>query len=94
MSSRVKSRRAFLLASAAGLPAAWVAANYPGILAAQQRVRLAAKAGQRPRPENCQRSRNRQQKHTGFNLQLPHWIGILTQNRLRFSPLLIFVAAR
>lgn len=44
-----KSRRSFLLASVTGLPAAWVAANYPGILAAQQSVRLAAKAGQQPR---------------------------------------------
>lgn len=46
--SKGKSRRSFLLASATGLPAAWVAANYPGILAAQEHVRLAVKAGQTP----------------------------------------------
>lgn len=43
-----KSRRSFLLASVTGVPAAWVAANYPGILAAQEHVRLAVKAGQAP----------------------------------------------
>ena len=48
MSTKGKSRRSFLLASVTGLNAAWVAANYPGILAAQEHVRLAAKAGQPP----------------------------------------------
>jgi gluconate 2-dehydrogenase gamma chain len=48
MSTNGKSRRSFLLASATGLPAAWVAANYPGILAAQKHVQLATKAGQAP----------------------------------------------
>jgi gluconate 2-dehydrogenase gamma chain len=48
MSNKGNSRRSFLLASATGLPAAWVAANYPGILAAQEHVSLAAKAGQQP----------------------------------------------
>lgn len=48
MGTKGKSRRSFLLASATGLNAAWVAANYPGILAAQDYVRLAAKAGQMP----------------------------------------------
>lgn len=49
MSANGKSRRSFLLASAAGVNAAWVAANYPGILAAQRQVNLAAKAGEPPR---------------------------------------------
>ena len=48
MGTNGKSRRSFLLASATGLPAVWVAANYPGILAAQEHVRLAVKAGQTP----------------------------------------------
>lgn len=48
MSTKRKSRRSFLLASVTGLNAAWVAANYPGILAAQKHVSLAAKAGQQP----------------------------------------------
>ena len=46
MRTQGKSRRSFLLASAAGIDAAWVAVNYPGILAAQKQVSLAAKAGQ------------------------------------------------
>jgi gluconate 2-dehydrogenase gamma chain len=46
MSTKGKSRRSFLIASAAGVNAAWVAANYPGILAAQEHVSLAVKAGQ------------------------------------------------
>jgi gluconate 2-dehydrogenase gamma chain len=49
MSAKGKSRRSFLLASVTGVNAAWVAANYPGILAAQDHVRLASKAGQLPR---------------------------------------------
>jgi len=48
MSTNEKSRRSFVLASLTGLNAAWVAANYPGILAAQEHVSLAAKAGQPP----------------------------------------------
>jgi gluconate 2-dehydrogenase gamma chain len=48
MSPKGKSRRSFLLASVTGLNATWVAANYPGILAAQEHVRLAVKAGQAP----------------------------------------------
>jgi len=49
MSTKPKSRRSFLLASVTGVNAAWVAANYPGILAAQEHVRQAVKAGQLPR---------------------------------------------
>ena len=48
MSTRKKSRRAFLVESAMGLNAAWVAANYPGILAAQQFVHSATQKGQLP----------------------------------------------
>lgn len=48
MSTKEKSRRSFLLASAAGVNAAWVAANYTGILAAQEHVSLAVKAGTLP----------------------------------------------
>jgi len=48
MSTKGKSRRALLIESVTGLSAAWVATNYPGILAAQKHVRLAAKAGQLP----------------------------------------------
>jgi gluconate 2-dehydrogenase gamma chain len=49
MSTTGKSRRSFVLASVTGLNAAWVAANYPGILAAQEHVRQAVRAGQLPR---------------------------------------------
>ena len=48
MSTKGKSRRSFLIASAAGVNAAWVTANYPGILAAQEHVSLAVKAGTLP----------------------------------------------
>lgn len=48
MGTKGKSRRSFLLASATGLNAAWIAANYPVILSAQEHVRLAVKAGQPP----------------------------------------------
>jgi gluconate 2-dehydrogenase gamma chain len=48
MSTRKKSRRSFLVESAMGLNAAWVAANYPGILAAQQFVHTATQKGQLP----------------------------------------------
>jgi gluconate 2-dehydrogenase gamma chain len=49
MSTKRRSRRAFLVDSAAGLNAAWVAANYHGILAAQEHVRQASQGGQLPR---------------------------------------------
>ena len=49
MSTKGRSRRKFLADSVAGLNAAWVAANYHGILAAQEHVQLATKAGQQPR---------------------------------------------
>jgi len=49
MSTKEKSRRSFLLASVTGVNAAWIAANYPGILAAQDHVRKAVKEGQTPR---------------------------------------------
>jgi len=49
MSVKRKSRRAFLAGSITGLNAAWVAANYPAILAAQDHVRQSTQAGQLPR---------------------------------------------
>src|SRR5579872_3134084 len=49
--SKSRSRRSFLLNSTAGLNAAWLAANYPGIVAAQEHVRDATQAGQLPRLE-------------------------------------------
>jgi gluconate 2-dehydrogenase gamma chain len=49
MSTRGKSRRSFLIDSVSGLGAAWVAANYSGILAAEEYVQQAARAGQPPR---------------------------------------------
>lgn len=49
MSARKRSRRSFLIDSALGLNAAWVAANYPGILAAQNFVRAANQKGQTPK---------------------------------------------
>lgn len=49
MSTRGKSRRSFLVDSMTGLSAAWVAANYSGILAAQDYVLEAAQAGQLPK---------------------------------------------
>jgi hypothetical protein len=49
MKNKGGSRRSFLFDSATGLNAAWVAANYPGILAAQEYVRQATQAGQLPR---------------------------------------------
>jgi gluconate 2-dehydrogenase gamma chain len=48
MSSDGNSRRSFLIASATGLNAAWVASNMPGILAAQEHMRMAVKAGTLP----------------------------------------------
>ena len=46
MSTRGKSRRTFLLDSVTGLGGAWVAANYSGILAAENYVLRAAQSGQ------------------------------------------------
>src|SRR5579872_1090916 len=49
MGTKARSRRSFLVQSFTGLNAAWVTANYPGILAAQNYVRKATDAGQVPR---------------------------------------------
>jgi gluconate 2-dehydrogenase gamma chain len=49
MSTKGRSRRSFLVNSMAGLNAAWVTANYPGILAAQEHVRQATQAGGVPK---------------------------------------------
>ena len=49
MGTATPSRRKFLVHSATGLPAAWIAANFTGILAAQEHVRQATQAGQLPR---------------------------------------------
>ena len=49
MSTTKPSRRSFLVSSATGLNAAWIAANYPGILSAQEHVRQATQAGQLPK---------------------------------------------
>ena len=49
MSTKGRSRRSFLVNSMAGLNAAWVTANYPGILAAQEHVRQATQAGGLPK---------------------------------------------
>ena len=46
MSTQGKSRREFLMGSVSGLGAAWVAANYSGILAAEEYVQQAAQSGQ------------------------------------------------
>ena len=46
MSTRETSRRSFLLGSVQGLSAAWVAANYAGILDAEDYVLEAAQSGQ------------------------------------------------
>jgi gluconate 2-dehydrogenase gamma chain len=46
MSTKGKSRRAFLVESISGVGAAWLAANYAGILAANDYVLEAAQAGQ------------------------------------------------
>ena len=45
MSMRRESRRSFLIESASGLGAAWVAANYSGILAAEEYVLEAVQSG-------------------------------------------------
>ena len=49
MSTKSKSRRSFLVDSVTGLNAAWVAANYHDILAAQEYARQTTQAGQVPR---------------------------------------------
>ncbi len=49
MSTKGRSRRSFLVNSMAGLNAAWVTANYPAILAAQEHVRQATQAGGVPK---------------------------------------------
>ena len=46
MDTQGKSRRSFLIDSVAGLGGVWVAANYPGILAAEEHVLRAAELGQ------------------------------------------------
>ncbi len=46
MSTQEKSRRSFLIDSVAGLGGVWVAANYPGILAAEEFVLEAIESGQ------------------------------------------------
>lgn len=46
MSTQGKSRRSFLIDSVAGLGGAWVAANYPSILAAEEYVLAAAESEQ------------------------------------------------
>jgi hypothetical protein len=48
MKIRKRSRRTFLVNSVTSLNAAWVAANYTGILAAQEYVRQAAQAKELP----------------------------------------------
>ncbi len=48
MSTRDVSRRSFLKESVTGLGGVWVAASYPGILAAEEYVREAAESGQPP----------------------------------------------
>ena len=49
MSTNGRSRRSFLVNSMAGLNAAWITANYPAILAAQEHVRQATQAGGLPK---------------------------------------------
>jgi gluconate 2-dehydrogenase gamma chain len=48
MRTKAKSRRSFMLDSVAGLNAAWITANLPGILAAQEHARQASPSGQLP----------------------------------------------
>jgi gluconate 2-dehydrogenase gamma chain len=48
MSTKRRSRRSFLVDSITGLNAAWVAANLPGILAAQEHAQQATKTGKAP----------------------------------------------
>ena len=49
MRTKAKSRRSFLVDSATGLNAAWITANFSGILAAQEHARKAAESGELPR---------------------------------------------
>jgi gluconate 2-dehydrogenase gamma chain len=49
MGSEVRSRRSFLLDSASGLSGAWVLANYPGIVAAEEFVLEAARSEEQVR---------------------------------------------
>ena len=49
MRIKVKSRRSFLVDSVTGLNAAWITANFPGILAAQEHARQAAESGRLPK---------------------------------------------
>src|SRR5882724_13649540 len=49
MRTKAKSRRSFLVDSATGLNAAWITANFSGILAAQEHARKAAASGELPR---------------------------------------------
>jgi gluconate 2-dehydrogenase gamma chain len=49
MNKKGRSRRSFVVESVAGLNAAWITANYPAILAAQDYVRQATQSGQVPR---------------------------------------------
>ncbi len=44
MSTQEKSRRSFLIESVSGLGGAWVAVNYPAILAAEEYVLKAAES--------------------------------------------------
>jgi len=48
MRTKAKSRRSFLVDSVTGLNAAWITANLPGILAAQEHARQASAPGQLP----------------------------------------------
>jgi gluconate 2-dehydrogenase gamma chain len=48
MSTKGRSRRSFVVDSVTSLNAAWIAANYHGILAAQEYVRQTTQAGQLP----------------------------------------------
>ena len=48
MRTKAKSRRSFLVDSVTGLNAAWITANLPGILAAQEYARHSAESGQLP----------------------------------------------
>ena len=48
MSNKGRTRRSFIVNSVTGLNAAWIAANYPGILAAQEHVRQSTQAGHLP----------------------------------------------
>ena len=51
MSAKRRTRRSFLVDSVTGLNAAWVAANLPGILAAQEHARKGTESGKLPRLE-------------------------------------------